>query len=30
MLRTASAIHGYEIVASDGHLGTVSNFLFDD
>ena len=30
MLRNASAIHGYAIVASDGHLGTVSDFLFDD
>jgi sporulation protein YlmC with PRC-barrel domain len=30
MLRNASAINGYAIVASDGHLGTVSDFLFDD
>ena len=30
MLRNASAIHGYAIAASDGHLGTVSDFLFDD
>ena len=30
MLRNASAIHGYAIVASDGHLGTVSDILFDD
>jgi len=30
MLRNTSAIDGYFIVASDGHLGTVSDFLFDD
>ena len=30
MLRLASAIDGYAIVASDGPLGTVSDFLFDD
>jgi hypothetical protein len=30
MLRNASKINGYAIVASDGHLGTVSDFLFDD
>jgi hypothetical protein len=30
MLRHASAINGYAIAASDGHLGTVSDFLFDD
>lgn len=30
MLRNASAIHGYAVGASDGRLGTVSNFLFDD
>lgn len=30
MLRNASAINGYAIAASDGHLGTVSDFLFDD
>ena len=30
MLFNASTIHGYTIVASDGHLGTVSDFLFDD
>jgi hypothetical protein len=30
MLRNASAINGYAIMASDGHLGTVSDFLFDD
>jgi sporulation protein YlmC with PRC-barrel domain len=30
MLRNASAINGYAIVASDGKLGTVSDFLFDD
>ena len=30
MLWTASAIKGYAIAASDGHLGTVSDFLFDD
>jgi hypothetical protein len=30
MLRNTSAIGGYFIAASDGHLGTVSDFLFDD
>ncbi|HEX4112621.1 MAG TPA: PRC-barrel domain-containing protein [Stellaceae bacterium] len=30
MLRNASAIKGYAIAASDGRLGTVSDFLFDD
>jgi hypothetical protein len=30
MLRNASNIDGYIIAASDGHLGTVSDFLFDD
>jgi hypothetical protein len=30
MLRKASAIHGYAIAASDGRIGTVSDFLFDD
>jgi hypothetical protein len=30
MLRNASAINGYTIAASDGHLGTVSDCLFDD
>lgn len=30
MLRNASSITGYAIKASDGHLGTVSDFLFDD
>ena len=30
MLRKASAIHGYAIAASDGGIGTVSDFLFDD
>jgi sporulation protein YlmC with PRC-barrel domain len=30
MLRNASEIYGYTIMASDGHLGTVSDFLFDD
>jgi sporulation protein YlmC with PRC-barrel domain len=30
MLWNASAINGYAIAASDGHLGTVSDFLFDD
>ena len=30
MLRKASAINGYAIAASDGRLGTVSDFLFDD
>jgi sporulation protein YlmC with PRC-barrel domain len=30
MLRSPSSITGYAIAASDGHLGTVSDFLFDD
>jgi sporulation protein YlmC with PRC-barrel domain len=30
MLWHASAINGYAIAASDGHIGTVSDFLFDD
>src|SRR5271170_658996 len=30
MLWTTSAINGYAIAASDGGLGTVSDFLFDD
>jgi len=30
MLRKASAINGYALAASDGRLGTVSDFLFDD
>ncbi len=30
MLWNASAINGYAIEASDGRLGTVSDFLFDD
>jgi hypothetical protein len=30
MLRNASVIKGYAIAASDGRLGTVSDFLFDD
>ncbi|MGB8528989.1 MAG: PRC-barrel domain-containing protein [Rhodoplanes sp.] len=30
MLRNASAIKGYAIGATDGRLGTVSDFLFDD
>ena len=30
MLRKASAIRGYAIAASDGRLGTASDFLFDD
>jgi hypothetical protein len=30
MLRNASMINGYAIAASDGKLGTVSDFLFDD
>jgi sporulation protein YlmC with PRC-barrel domain len=30
MLRTASAINGYAIAASDGQLGAVTDFLFDD
>src|SRR5271163_3835056 len=30
MLWNASAINGFAIAASDGHIGTVSDFLFDD
>jgi hypothetical protein len=30
MLRNASEINGYAIAASDGRLGTVADFLFDD
>jgi hypothetical protein len=30
MLRNASTINGYAIAASDGRLGTVSDFLFGD
>jgi hypothetical protein len=30
MLRKASAIHGYAIAASDGRIGTVDDFLFED
>ena len=30
MLTNASAINGYAIAASDGRLGTVEDFLFDD
>ena len=30
MLWNASAINGYAIKASDGQIGTVSDFLFDD
>lgn len=30
MLRNASAINGYGVAASDGALGTVIDFLFDD
>jgi len=30
MLRTASELKGYEIIAMDGRLGAVSDFLFDD
>jgi len=30
MLRNASAIKGYAIAASNGRIGTVSDFLFDD
>jgi hypothetical protein len=30
MLRNASAVDGYAIAASDGQLGKVSDFLFDD
>ena len=30
MLSNASVINGYAIAASDGRIGTVSDFLFDD
>jgi len=30
MLWTASVINGYAVVAKDGQIGTVSDFLFDD
>ena len=30
MLWTASVINGYAVAASDGQIGTVSDFLFDD
>jgi sporulation protein YlmC with PRC-barrel domain len=30
MLWTASGINGYAIIATDGHIGSVSDFLFDD
>ena len=30
MLQNASTINGYAIAASDGRIGTVSDFLFDD
>jgi len=30
MLRTISTINGYQVTASDGKIGTVSDFLFDD
>ncbi len=30
MLWNASVVNGYAIAASDGRLGTVSDFLFDD
>jgi hypothetical protein len=30
MLRNASGINGYAIAATDGRIGTVSDFLFDD
>jgi hypothetical protein len=30
MLWTASVIEGYAILASDGKIGTVADFLFDD
>ena len=30
MLRNASVIRGYRIAATDGDIGTVSDFLFDD
>ena len=30
MLRSLKDIQGYEVNATDGHIGTVANFLFDD
>ena len=30
MLQVGSALEGYAIEASDGRIGTVSDFLFDD
>ncbi len=30
MLRKASSIDGYAITASDGRIGTVNDFLFED
>jgi sporulation protein YlmC with PRC-barrel domain len=30
MLRSLKDIHGYQVNATDGDIGTVSNFLFDD
>lgn len=30
MWRNASAIKGYSLAASDGHIGTVNDILFDD
>ncbi|MGO9359160.1 MAG: PRC-barrel domain containing protein [Xanthobacteraceae bacterium] len=30
MLRNASTLHGYGIAASDGHLGVVTDLLFED
>jgi len=30
MLRNASGINGYSIFASDGHVGNIRDFLFDD
>ncbi len=30
MLTNASAVHGYAIAASDGRIGSISDFLFDD
>lgn len=30
MLCHASAIHGYRIKASDGHIGSIADLLFDD
>jgi len=30
MLLVASALKGYDIEATDGAIGTVSDFLFDD